>query len=164
VIVVNRLVSDGVAAARARLRWHRGAGPHQRCAVVGFDRTASSLAAVAYAGGWAERNQGGVVLVHVENVPGATLTESTCAIAGVVPLLVPRRDLSADVDEAMAGISAPWAYVSVCGDVAEQLEVIARAVEADVIVVGRSARARMRIAHPVGRRLLATTRHVIVVV
>jgi hypothetical protein len=162
--VVTRPVSDNVAATHARLRWHRVARPHHRCAVVGFDGTASSVAAVAYAGGWAERNQGGVVLVHVETVPGASLAESACAAAGVPPLLVPRPDLSIDVDEAMMGIWAPWAYVSVCGDVAEQLEVIARAVEADVIVVGRSARARMRIAHPVGRRLLATTRHVIVVV
>jgi nucleotide-binding universal stress UspA family protein len=161
---MTHLLSDDVAAARARLGWNGGASADRRCAVVGFDGTASSAAALAYAGGWAERNHGAVVLVQVDPVPGATLAESACAIGGVLPPDIPRRDMSAEVDEAMAYTSAPWSYLNVCGDVADQLERIARALEADVIVVGRSARPRMRITHSVARRLLGTTRHVVVVV
>jgi hypothetical protein len=85
-------------------------------------------------------------------------------MAGVVTPDIPARDLSVDVDEAMEHISACWAYLNVRGDVADQLERVARALEADVIVVGKSARPRLRIAHSVGRRLLAATRHIIVVV
>lgn len=75
----------------SRLGSHSGEAPDQRCAVVGYDGSGSSAAALAYAGGWAERNRAAVVIVHVD------------------------------------------------GDVADQLERVATAVRADVIVVGRSA-------------------------
>jgi nucleotide-binding universal stress UspA family protein len=158
------LLNHDLAVVRARLRLHSGMGADQRCAVAGFDGTASSAAALAYARGWAERNHGAVVVVHVDATAGATLAGCACAMAGVVVPDLPPRDMSADVDEAMADLSAGWAYLNVRGDVADQLERIARALEADVIVVGRSARPRRRIAPSVNRRLLATTRHIIVIV
>jgi nucleotide-binding universal stress UspA family protein len=139
-------------------------GPDRRWAVAGFDGTASSAAALAYARGWAERNHGAVVVVHVDAAAGATLAGCACAMAGVVVPDLPPRDMSADLDEAMADVSAGWAYMNVRGDVADQLERVARALEADVIVVGKSTRPRMRITHSVGRRLLATRRHIIVIV
>jgi nucleotide-binding universal stress UspA family protein len=164
VTVVTHQLSDEVLRACALLSWHGGATADQRCAVVGFDGSASSGEALAYAGGWAERNQAAVVAVHVDAAAGATLVECDWAIAGYVASDIPPPDFSADVDEAMAYVSAGWAYMSVRGDVADQLEHVARALHADVIVVGRSARPRLRIGHSVARRLLTTSRHVIVVV
>lgn len=55
---MTHLLNDDLAAVRARLRLHSSMGPDQRCAVAGFDGTASSAAARAYARGWAERNHG----------------------------------------------------------------------------------------------------------
>ena len=161
---MTHLLNDDLAAVRARLQLHSGMGPDHRCAVAGFDGTASSAAALAYARGWAERNHGAVVVVHVDATVGATLADCACAMAGVVVPGLPPRDMSADIDEAMADTAAGWAYINVRGDVADQLERIARALEADLIVVGKSARPRMRITHSVGRRLLATTHHIIVIV
>lgn len=161
---MTHLLNDDLAAVRARLRLHSSMGTDQRCAVAGFDGTASSAAALAYARGWAERNHGAVVVVHVDAAAGATLAECACAMAGVVVPDMPPCDIPAGIDEAMADVSAGWAYMNVRGDVAGQLERIARALKADVIVVGKSSRPRLRITHSVGRRLLATTRHIVVVV
>jgi hypothetical protein len=161
---MTHLLRDDLVAVRARLGWHDISTPDQRCAVVGYDGTASSAAALAYASGWAERNLGAVVIVHVDPAAGATLAECACAVAGVVPPDIPPRDMSTDIPDAMAYVSAAWAYINVRGDVADQLEMIAGQLEADVIVVGKSARPRRRIVPSVGRRLLSTTGHVIVVV
>ncbi len=158
------LANDDVAAVRARLGWHDGARTEQRCAVTGFDASASSAAALAYASGWAERNGGVVVVVHVDAAPGATLAESACMMAGAAIPEVPTCDMSADICDAMAYVLADWAYLNTRGDVADQLERVAAALEADVIVVGKSTRRRMRLARSVGRRLLTMTRHIIVIV
>lgn len=161
---MTHLLHDDLVAVRARPGWHDLSTPDQRCAVVGYDGTASSAAALAYASSWAERNLGAVVIVHVDPAAGATLADCACAVAGLLPPDIPPLDMSTDMDEAMAYVSAGWAYINVRGDVADQLEGIARQMEADLIVVGKSARPRRRIAPSVGRRLLCTTRHVIVVV
>jgi nucleotide-binding universal stress UspA family protein len=81
----------------------------------------------------------------------------------VAPEIAP-RDLSADVAEAMADSSTRWAYLNVRGDVADELERVATALGADVIVVGKSRRPRLRLTSSVPRRLLSTTRHIVVVV
>jgi nucleotide-binding universal stress UspA family protein len=64
----------------------------------------------------------------------------------------------------MADSSTRWAYLNVRGDVADELERVATALGADVIVVGKSRRPRLRLASSVPRRLLSTTRHIVVVV
>jgi hypothetical protein len=66
VIVMTPLLNDDVVVVRGRLGWCSSGAPGQRCVVVGSDATASSEAALAYAGGWAERNRGAVVIVHVD--------------------------------------------------------------------------------------------------
>ena len=55
--------------------------------------------------------------------------------------------------------------MDVRGGVADQLERVAAALEAGLIVVGKSARSRMYIARSVGRRrrLLGATGHIVVV-
>jgi hypothetical protein len=116
------MLNDDLAAVRARLGWHDGLAPDQRCAVAGYDGTASSAAALAYASGWAERNLGALVIVHVDAAAGATLAECACAMTGVIAPDVPPRDMSADIGEAMAYVSASWAYLNARGDVADQLE------------------------------------------
>ncbi|HJQ03565.1 MAG TPA: universal stress protein [Jatrophihabitans sp.] len=158
-------LDDDLLAVRARLGWSSGAVPGQCCAVVGYDGSSSSAAALAYAGGWAQRNLGAVVIVHVDAAAaGMMMAQGACAMTGVVPLEIPQRDMSTDVEEAMTYVSTRWAYLNVSGDVADQLERIAGALAADVIVVGRSRRPRLRIASSVARRLLGTSRHIIIVV
>lgn len=156
-------VDDELAGVRAQLGWSTDT-PGRRCAVTGYDGSSSSAAALAYASGWAERNLGAVVVVHVDAGAELTMAECACAMSGVVVPDLPPNDLSSDVKDAMAPVSARWAYVSVRGDVAVQLERVAVALGADLIVVGRSRRARLRIASSVSRRLLGSTRHIIVVV
>ena len=163
-MLMTGLRNDDVLAVRNRLGWRSGGAPDQRCVVVGYDGTAPSAAALAYASGWAERNQGAVVIVHVDAAAGTMLAQCACAMVGVVAPDIPAPDMSADVGEAMACVSAQWAYVDARGDVADQLERFAAALEADLIVVGKSARSRTRMARSVGRRLLGTTGHIIVVV
>jgi len=158
------MVNDDLSEVRRHLGWHEGVAPNQRCAVIGHDGTVSSAAALAYARGWAVRSLGAMVIVHVDPVAGSAMAVCACAMTGVVaPEFLP-PDMSADVQKAMASASAPWAFLNVRGDVADQLEWVARLLEADVIVVGKSARSRLRIAPSVGRRLLSRTRHIIVVV
>ncbi|MGH8859651.1 MAG: hypothetical protein ACRDVG_00190 [Jatrophihabitantaceae bacterium] len=158
------LLNDDLAAVRSRLRWHSDEAPGQRCAVVGYAGTVSSGAALAYASGWAERTMGAVVIVHVDAAAGMTFAECASATAGLVAPVIPPGDMSRAVVEAMAHVSARWAYLSARGDVAAQLERVAVALKADVVVVGRSSRPRFRIAPSVGRRLLKSSRHVTVVV
>lgn len=51
------------------------------------------------------------------------------------------------------------------GEVAERLESVADALKADVIIVGRSARPRIKMMRAsVARRLIATARRIVVVV
>jgi nucleotide-binding universal stress UspA family protein len=164
VILMADLLDGDIATLRSQLRWRRDAGRDQRCAVAGFDGSTASAAALAYASGWAERNLGAVVVVHVDAAAGAAFAEGACAMAWIIAPEMPARDMSADVDEVMTYTSVPWAYVNVRGGVADGLERVAGALEADAIVVGRSTRRRLRIAPSVTRRLLATSRHVIVVV
>jgi nucleotide-binding universal stress UspA family protein len=164
VITMNIQLDNDLLAVRDRLGWSGGAAPGQCCAVVGYDGSSSSAAAVAYAGGWAQRNLGTVVIVYVDAANGLVMAQCACAMTGVIPPEIPQRDLSADVEEAMAHVSTRWAYLNVRGDVADQLERVAGALAADVIVVGRSRHPRLRIASSVARRLLSTSRHIIVVV
>jgi hypothetical protein len=162
--MVTGLVDDDLAAVRARLRWHIGEVPNQRCAVVGYDGTMSSAAALAYAAGWAERSMGAVVIVQVDAAAATAFAECVSAMAGLVAPVISAPEMPPAIAEAMLHTSARWAYMTARGDVSGQLERIAVAMEADVIVVGRSARSRMRSARSVSRRLLRTTRHIIVVV
>lgn len=162
--MVPGLLNDDLAAVRSRLCWHSDEAPGQRCAVVGYDGTASSAAALAYASGLAERTMGAVVIVQVDPAAGAAYAECASAMAGLIAPVMPPREMPPAVAAAMMYVSARWVYLSARGDVAGQLERVSVALEADVIVVGRSARPRMRIAQSVGRRLLRTSRHVIVVV
>jgi hypothetical protein len=158
------LMSDELTAVRARLGWRPGGSPDQRCAVAGYDGSSASGAALAYASGWAERTLGAVVIVHVDPLAGTTMAECTCAMAGVLAPDIPSRDMSSDLDEAMQQVSACWAYLNVRGDVADELERVADALGADLIVVGKSRRTRLRVTSSVGRRLLGSTHHILVVV
>ena len=157
-------LDDDLLAVRARLGWNSGRAPGQCCAVAGYDGSSPSAAALAYAGGWAHRNLGAVVVVHVDAPTGLMMAQCAYALTGVVLPEVPQRDLSTDVEEAMAHVSTRWAYLNACGDVADELERVAGGLAADVIVVGRSRNPRRRIASSVARRLLSTSRHIIVVV
>jgi len=159
-------LDEEVRAARARLGWGNDALPGQCCAVAGYDGTSPSVAALAYATGWAQRNRGAVVVVHVDPVipQGLIMAECAGAMTGAVVPELPPFDMSHDVRTAMADTSTRWTYMNACGDVADQLERVARALAADVIVIGKSRHARLRIAPSVARRLLVTTRHVVVVV
>lgn len=156
-------VDDELLGVRARLGWSTDT-PDRCCAVTGYDGSSSSAAALAYASGWAKRNLGAVVVVHVDAAAGMMMAEYACAMTGMVAPEIPSRDMSADVEEAMAHSSTRWAYLNVRGDVADQLERVAKALAADVIVVGKSRHLRLRIASSVARRLLGTTRHIVVVV
>jgi nucleotide-binding universal stress UspA family protein len=147
-----------------QIEWHPNAATTHRCAVAGFDDSYASRGALAYATGWAKRNLAGLVVVHVDGQFGQRITDAACAIAAMPVLYRPPPDFSAQVSDALSGASTPWAYLTASGDVAYQLEGIADALHADAIVIGHSRRGRYTLRGSVARRLVATSRRIVVVV
>ncbi|SEL42359.1 universal stress protein [Nonomuraea pusilla] len=102
--------------------------------VVGFDGSAPSRNALAYAAGLARRDGAALLVVFVESLNSATLW--FFAGAPVVPDAA--ADLTEDLRDELKGAGVPWRFVSVRGDTARELEMLAERYMADAIVVGRS--------------------------
>lgn len=148
-----------------QLEWHCGVVQTKRCVIAGFDNSSASRTALAYASGWAHRNHAGLIVVYVESLEAPRSLEAVLAVTAALPTpsCVP-LDLSAFVAEVVAGTQTPWAYLNADGDIARQLEAVADAFQADAIIVGRSRRGRHRLRGSVCRRLVATSRRIVVVV
>jgi nucleotide-binding universal stress UspA family protein len=164
VIVVKKFVMSELAAVgRCVGRRGNGARP-MRCAVVGYDGSSASAAALAYAIGWAQRNDGGLVITHVTGLAESALA-GTAALTGVAVADIGASDYSDEVGAEMTGVQTPWAYLAAHGDIAAQLVRVADSLRADVIVVGRSKRSKFKsMRSSVGNRLLMIAGQIVVVV
>jgi nucleotide-binding universal stress UspA family protein len=102
--------------------------------VVGFDGSGPSRNALAYAAGLARRDDAALLVAFVESLNSATLW----FFAGSPVIPDSAADLRDDLREELRGAAVPWAFVSMRGDAARELETLASTYMADAIVVGRS--------------------------
>ena len=132
-------------------------------AVVGFDDTASSLDALAYAIGWAGRVRGHLDVLYVSGGCGQRVSHACAAVPeGNVAM---SEMVGCTVGDLLAGSEFTWSYHAAGGDVAHALEARADSIGADAIIVGRSHRHRRysRSTSTVQRLLNCTQRIVIVI-
>ncbi len=150
---------------RGQLSLPPGGRVARGCAVVGFDATAASQNALAYAIGWGHRVGGRLDVVHVVHDDWQWALDA-CAVS-CVAALVPGRDndLSSLAAGLLAGTDLTWTYHTARGDIAGALEQRAEHLGADIIVIGRSSPQRLRpLWSNVAHRLLSRTNRIVVVV
>ncbi|NUR89771.1 MAG: universal stress protein [Nonomuraea sp.] len=102
--------------------------------VVGFDGSGPSRNALAYAAGLARRDNASLLVAFVESLTSASLW----FFAGSPIVPDSAADLTDDLRDELSGVGVPWRFVSVRGETARELELLASACMADAIVVGRS--------------------------
>jgi nucleotide-binding universal stress UspA family protein len=140
--------------------------------VVGIDGSGTSWDAFCWACGETIRLGGRTVAVFVGPTAGAaSATASTCLTGALVPyeglqqsMTDQAKKLSAQVRTYGHDHGVDVAFVHTQGDTAKELLRIANADHADLLVVGRSTKARHRVAGSLGRRLVGRSGAPIVVV
>jgi nucleotide-binding universal stress UspA family protein len=143
-----------------------GADAAARVIVVAVDGSPSSWDAFAWAAGAAARGNRKLVVVHV-----MPLTEPAAAFG--VPfdysgVEAARQEISAELkDEAVRGageVGVPISFVTEHGEVTHAITEVARAVHAELVVVGRSAKVLHRLAGSLSHRLTCRNDAPVVVV
>jgi len=137
-----------------------------RVIVVGLDGSPTSWDAFAWAAGAAARGNGQLVAVHV-----MPLTEPA-AVFGVpfdyAGAETARQAIAVELkDEAerrASEMSVPVSFVAEHGEVTHAVTEVARALHADLVVVGRSARKLHRLAGSLSHRLTCRNDAPVVVV
>ncbi|HEU5003977.1 MAG TPA: universal stress protein [Actinomycetota bacterium] len=138
--------------------------------VVGLDGSEPSWDALAWACGEAQRLGGRVLAVLVS--PDAPSAVSAAAVSGVVADATAldqaaaerARELDRELTRRTAGLDVEIAFVHTKGDPARELLALAASHRADLIVVGRSRKARHRIAGSIGRHLVCGRQAPVVVI
>lgn len=139
-------------------------------AVVGVDGTAPSLAALAYAVGWAHRMRGPLDVLYVSDGGWQGVIDSCAAVCplGAPPecAIAVSEAVGSTVGDLLAGTDLTWSYHTASGDVAHMLETHADSTGADAIIVGRSHRCHRysRRSTSTAHRLLACARRIVIVV
>ena len=140
--------------------------------VAGLDGSETSWAAFWWACGEARRLDGRLVAVFVSSCTDACMAAMASTAAGVAAgdyaaveqaAAAEARSLRAEV-QARGSDGLDVAFVHARGDPARELLRVAGEVGADLIVVGRSMKARHQIAGSLGRCLIGRHRSPIVVV
>ncbi|MDA8297553.1 MAG: universal stress protein [Actinomycetota bacterium] len=136
--------------------------------VVGFDGSASSLDALYWACGEARRLGGRVVAVYVSSNP------AMAGLAGAVGAPCTDYMVEQANNECAERLAAEAArccgeglavqFVHAQGTPAHELLAVAKAVRADVLVVGRSTKARHHLAGSLGRALAGKREAPVVVI
>jgi nucleotide-binding universal stress UspA family protein len=143
-----------------------GAGNAPRVIVVGLDGSPTSWDAFAWAAGVAARGKARLVAVHV-----MPMTEPAAAFG--VPfdyagIEAARVEIAADMkDEAQRRareVGVPVSFVTEHGEVTDAITDVARAVHAELVVVGRSAKVLHRLAGSLSHRLTCRSDAPVVVV
>jgi nucleotide-binding universal stress UspA family protein len=152
----------------------QGQGPAERAAVViGLDGSQTSWDAFWWACGEARRTGGQAVAVFVSSMSEASMAAMVSAATGIAvcdydegerAAAGQARLLEAEVLRRTAGTGSAVTFVHAQGDPARELLRIAEDVRADLIVVGRSTKARHRLAGSLGRYLITKRCAPIVVV
>jgi nucleotide-binding universal stress UspA family protein len=130
--------------------------------VVGIDGSNTSWDAFWWACGEGRRLGGRLVAVFVSSTPVIDAAAAAAALTGVVmvPVANDRRDtyhaehLRGRVEKCAADADLAVLFVHAQGDAANELLEVARAEHADLIVVGRSTKARHHIVGSLSRRLV----------
>ncbi len=138
-------------------------------AVVGFDDTAASQDALAYAVGWAGRVGGRLDVLYVpgDYSPWIVGAYATAGPLGIVPdyITEPSRLVAESVAGLLAGTGLTWSFHTAGGDVARALEQHAETVGADAIIIGQSRRHHPRLLRAsIACRLLSITDRIIIVI
>jgi nucleotide-binding universal stress UspA family protein len=140
--------------------------------VVGIDGSETSWDAFCWACGETNRLEGRAVAVFVGPTSGAaSLTASASLTGTVVPYGIIQQTMTDQAEKLSQQVRAYGhehgvnvTFVHTQGDTAKELLRIANADEADLLVVGRSSKARHHIAGSLGRRLVGSSAAPIVVV
>ncbi|HEY1918927.1 MAG TPA: universal stress protein [Streptosporangiaceae bacterium] len=153
---------------------HPGREPVERAAVViGLDGSQTSWDAFWWGCGEARRTSGRAVAVFVSSMSEASMAAMVSAATGIAvcdydegerAAAGQARLLEAEVARRTAGVGPAVAFVHAQGDPARELLRVADDVRADLIVVGRSTKARHRLAGSLGRYLITKRSAPIVVV
>ena len=140
--------------------------------VVGIDGSDTSWDAFCWACGETIRVGGRTIAVFVGPTAGAASATASASLSGAI---VPYEDLQRSMTDQAKKLGAQVrtyghdrgvdvGFVHTQGDTAKELLRIANADHADLLVVGRSTKARHRFAGSLGRRLVGRSRAPIVVV
>jgi nucleotide-binding universal stress UspA family protein len=159
--------ANPAAKAEARQLPHAGV-------VVGLDGSPSSWDAFWWACGEAQRRGERLMAVFVTHATGASPGVAAAACA-LVPLPVVLHEWERAVDEEAAKLQADVqrfaaerdlevAFVHCRGEPAKELLKAGEAAKADLIVVGKSCKARHHLAGSISRQLLAKVNAPVVVV
>lgn len=140
--------------------------------VVGIDGSCTSWDAFCWACGETRRLGGRTVAVFVGPTPGAASAAATASLTGAAVAYGAIQQSMTDRAEQLAdqvradgddhGVDVT--FVCTHGDTAKELLKIANADHADLLVVGRSTKARHHLAGSLGRRLVGKRGAPIVVV
>jgi len=131
--------------------------------VVGIDGSPSSLRALAYAVGFARRNGGTLVAVHVRAPGGPTFNWTSYCVPGVAGLVAQSAWETQDAIEAelhaeATQLSRAWGIrirLIICeGDRLKELAAVADEHHADAVIVGASSRIGSRVAGSLAVRLV----------
>lgn len=140
--------------------------------VVGIDGSDTSWDAFCWACGETRRLGGWTVAVFVGPTPGAASATATASFTGpAIAYGAIQQSMSDQAEKLSEQVHAyghdhgvDVAFVQTQGDTARELLRIANADHADLLVVGRSTKARHRIAGSLGRRLMGRRGAPIIVV
>jgi nucleotide-binding universal stress UspA family protein len=148
------------------------ASPPIAVSVVGIDGSDSSWDALCWACGEMGRLDGRTVAVFVEPTSGAILATASATFAGAAVAYGAIQQSITDQAEELGDQVCAYArdrgvnltFVRTQGDTAKELLRVADADHADLIVVGRSTKARHHLAGSLGRRLVGRRDAPIIVV
>ncbi|HEY1652563.1 MAG TPA: universal stress protein [Acidimicrobiales bacterium] len=140
--------------------------------VVGIDGSDTSWDAFCWACGETRRLGGRTVAVFVGPNPGASSASATASLAGAaVPFGAIQQSTTEQAEELADQVRAygvdhgvDVTFLCTHGDTAKELLRVAHVDHADLIVVGRSTKARHQLAGSLGRRLVGKRGAPIIVV
>ncbi|WP_250030844.1 universal stress protein [Paractinoplanes maris] len=135
--------------------------------LVGIDGSTSSLRAAAYALGMARRQGSRLIVVYVRTPPPALLplADTGGAAATIIDTQdAVERELRAAFDERVQDLGIDARLVVRAGEPYTELCDAAREVQADAVIVGRSANFLHRVAGSIGNKLVRCGRWPVTVV
>ena len=151
---------------RSREPWGRAHGGNSPVIVIGLDGSPTSWDAFSWAAGEAARLGGRLIAVYVTPAmePGAALGVPFDYAAAQQARQELTSQLRDDAERRAHDIGVPISFVRELGDIADALTSVAQSVDAQLLVVGRSAKLLHHVAGSLSRRIIARPDAPVVVV